>query len=303
MSPRVYLLAFLGLVGISFFGYQVIHYVWGNPWHLAAEISLDNPPLSQFPKKQKTSLVVKKGKSTARKTQSASITPQVQKEVGALPLAQAVTSVISPAAPPPVSPVIPSDKAGHLLIGEVFVNMGGTDTGEFVELYNPTDQAVSLGSWSLQYLSGSASSTQAIVKKNFIDNATIGPKKFYLVGMGDYAGVVPADMKWSQGLNNKGGTIFLVRSREKIVNGDDPNVVDHVGYGAGTLLLSEGVAAPLPPVGWSIERRAWQSGFCVSALGSGELLGNSCDTNNNAGDFEIRAVSNPQNSQSLPEVF
>lgn len=46
----------------------------------------------------------------------------------------------------------------------------------------------------------------------------------------------------------------------------------------------------------SYERKAWQDS-CASAQGSGEGLGNGCDMDN-ASDFEVRPVSNPQNTAS-----
>ncbi|MBU4338505.1 right-handed parallel beta-helix repeat-containing protein [Patescibacteria group bacterium] len=52
--------------------------------------------------------------------------------------------------------------------------------------------------------------------------------------------------------------------------------------------------------GQSLERKALQSGDCVSSQLKGEFLGNGCDTDDE-GDFEIRLAPNPQNSDSVAE--
>ncbi len=184
---------------------------------------------------------------------------------------------------------IPS--TSHLVISEIFIDMEGVDNREFIELYNPTEQEISLTGWSFQYLSGGATSTNQIIKKNFPSNALVKTKSFYLVGTGGYSGPTAADMTWSQSLNNTGATVFLVSSTSPIAVLDDSGIIDSIAYGS---------MVSLPPVGQSLERKAWQSGECLSAKDSGEFLGNGCDTDS-AGDFEIRVVAKPQNSQSLPE--
>lgn len=196
----------------------------------------------------------------------------------------------------------PASAAEHLVISEIFIDMEGADSEEFVELYNPTEQAVALADWSLQYLSGSATSTDKIVKKNFSSNAAIGPKGFYLIGTGGYSGEMAADMTWSQSLNNTAATVFLVASTSLIASADDASIIDRIAYGEGEgILLSEGSPAALPEAGQSLERKAFSGDSCVSSRGDGEFLGNSCDTDDNAADFEVRVAPNPQNSQSLPE--
>ena len=180
--------------------------------------------------------------------------------------------------------------------------MTGSDTEEFIEIYNPTSDNVDISSWSLQYLSGGASSIGSVVKKNFLSGATIKAKSFYLVGTGDYEDKVPADMTWSQALNNTGATIFLVNDQTFITGADDQNIVDRLAYGTGSgLLLPEGGAAPLPPTDQSLERKAWKEAACLSAQGAGEFSGNGCDTDQNNQDFEINPKPTAQNTQNQPE--
>lgn len=190
----------------------------------------------------------------------------------------------------------------HLVISEIFADMTGSDTEEFIEIYNPIGDTVDISGWSLQYLSGGASSISSVVKKNFLSGAVIKARSFYLVGTGDYEDKVPADMTWSQALNNTGATIFLVNDQTFITGADDPNIVDRLAYGTGSgLMLPEGGAAPLPPVDQSLERKAWKESGCLSAQGAGEFSGNGCDTDNNSQDFEINLKPTAQNTQNQPE--
>lgn len=212
-----------------------------------------------------------------------------------------------PANPPPPSPVEPppppsgSGQGAHPLLSELFIDMAGSDTQEFVELYNPDNQSIDLSGWSLQYLSGSASSFGSVAKKNFVSGATIPAFGFYLIGVGGYSGSVSADMTWSQSLNNTGATVFLVNDTQVIGDQNDSNIIDRVGYGAGSgMFVPDGSPAPLPPEDQALERKAFQGG-CVSASGNGEIFGNGCDTSDNSQDFEIRATPNPQNTGSSPE--
>ena len=179
--------------------------------------------------------------------------------------------------------------------------MEGADTGEFIELWNPGSSVVDLSDWSLQYLSGSASSFASIAKKNFPVGASIGSHGFYLVGVGGYAGGASPDMTWSQSLNNTAATVFLVSSQSPLVDSASSDIVDRVAYGSGAgLFLPESGSAPLPPENQGVERKAWAGG-CASAVGGSGALGNGCDTDDNSADFEISVNPNPQNKQSQTE--
>lgn len=160
--------------------------------------------------------------------------------------------------------------APHVVISELFIDMVGADSQEFVELYNPTGQMISLASSSLQYLSSTATSTAGIVKKNFAAEASIYSHGFYLVGMGGYTGSVTADMLWSQSLGNEGGSVLLVANHDSIIGSDDQDITDRVAYGSGAFLLGEGSPASLPPAGSSLIRATFSGSnaadFSVSAL-------------------------------------
>jgi hypothetical protein len=187
-------------------------------------------------------------------------------------------------------------KPSHVIISEVYPDMTGADTNEFVELYNPTDAPISIGGYSLQYLPGASVAFAGIAKKNFVANATIPAKGFYLIGMW---GNPASDMSWSDQLNNSGGSVFLVNDQLAIIDGSDSNIVDKVAYGVG--VQAEGVGALLPGEGKSIERKAFMDGVCTSSTAGGEFKGNGCDTNDNGSDFEVRLAPKGQRTGNLIE--
>jgi len=190
--------------------------------------------------------------------------------------------------------------SGGILISEIMVS--GLDSGdEFIELYNPTTSTVDISGWSIQYVGGSATeiSSSTASKKNFLATSTVGANRFFLIardvdggGSDGYVGTTAPDMNhrtFSLSGASSGAKIFLVSNQEYIDGLSDPDIADYLDY-----------AFAVPAAGGSLERKAESGAACVSAEGAGEFLGNSCDTDNDS-DFEIRTVSKPQNSASLPE--
>lgn len=187
-----------------------------------------------------------------------------------------------------LEPVVASSlikAADYLLISKILVDNEGSDTNEFVEIFNPTDAPVSLTGWSLQYLSGSFSSFAGITKKNFIANKSVVAKGKFLVGMGDFSG--SSDMRWSQSLNNTGATIFLVHGQTLIGGASDVRIVDRVAYGTGAGLKPEGEPAGLPPVGQILTRKNLNNGVCVLLDGATGETASDCDTGDNLSDFVV----------------
>ena len=202
-----------------------------------------------------------------------------------------------------------ASNVGHVLISEIQVE--GADVGdEFVELYNPLDHEVDISGWSIQYLSGAATSTQTISKKNMESDNIIPARGYFLVaramneeGADGYRGDRTPDMthrtfSLSGGAN--GATIFLVNDTEVITSYSDANVVDRFAYGSGTGLLPEGTAMVLWDADQSAERKAWDEN-CLAAVPSSEFLGNGCDTGDNSTDFYVRSSPLPQNSNNMSE--
>ncbi len=172
-------------------------------------------------------------------------------------------------------------KINHLLISEVQRGTeGGGANDEFVELYNPTDQPISLAGFALKKKSSSGSEANLVSSGAF--SGTIGAHGFFLIAHKNYQGAVAADLAYSANSNNLAYT-----SNGVVLYGVGGALVDYAGWGE-------------IEKGQSYERRAFASGSCVSAQNSGELLGNGFDTDGQS-DFEIRSVPQPQNSASGQE--
>jgi len=200
-------------------------------------------------------------------------------------------------APEPVR----TDEAAHIVISEVFMDMDGADTAEFVELYNPTGTDIDISGYSLQYLSGSATSTEKITKKNFTEGARIKSKSFYLIGLGSYSTTTVADMTWSQSLNNESATLALVDRYEALTDVSSPHIIDSVSYGTGEgVSLFTNEPAERVETGSSLERKAYSSG-CQVATGEAEFLGNACDTDTSSSDFVVRSQPRPQSTTNFKE--
>lgn len=190
----------------------------------------------------------------------------------------------------------------HLVIGEIATNLPAFgEIQQFVELYNPTNVAISLNGYSLQYLAGSAPDLSQLKKIDLNSGAVVAAKSFYLLQTKYPGGVQKADEHWREALSATGGTVFLVSDRSLITGGDDEQIIDKVAYGAGSLLSPEGSVTLAPATWQSIERRALSSGSCIAPSGGAQFVGNGCDSNNNAFDFGISAGVNIQKRTHLPE--
>gem|GEM_PF-990986 len=183
--------------------------------------------------------------------------------------------------------------SSNVVISEIQTNGDGTSAAddEFIELYNPTNSSVAIGSWSIQ-VRGGASST--FTKRNFPSGASIPAHGYYLiVTSSGYNGSTSGDL--SQGtftLSATGATVALVNGQTTLSTGTESSIVDKVAYGTGTTLSPESSATSAPAANGSIERKP---GASDSTNGNGE------DTDNNANDFALRSTSEPQNSSSAIE--
>ncbi len=200
-----------------------------------------------------------------------------------------------------------TSSGSHVVISEVQVG-GQKADDEFIELYNPTDSIISLGGHSLQYLSGSATSTDWIkdrsVKKNFED-VQILPHRFYLLVNSDATSSLKnrADAVYSSfslSGDSRGASIFLVSTTSYILGIDDPLIADSISY--GDINLESVSTSSRPTSGKSLERKANLDATSESmSSGRDEFLGNGYVSRNSKTDFVVRLSSNPQNFQSYPE--
>ncbi|MFH1049065.1 MAG: NosD domain-containing protein, partial [Patescibacteria group bacterium] len=198
-----------------------------------------------------------------------------------------------------------AESAPHLVISEIQI-AGVTADDEFIELYNPTDTAVDLEGWSIQYRGGKAVTYQ---KKNFISGDIILSHSYFLITHKDkYTGTIFSDMTWSRSLSGNGGTIFLSDSKDELSEETDAGeaVVDKIAWGVGDDNYLRGEAKEFtsaPSAGQSIERKANLNSDAESMVkgGADEFLGNGWDTDDNSADFVLQATPNPQNSASMAE--
>ncbi len=204
--------------------------------------------------------------------------------------------------------------ATHVVISEVYGgggNSGSVYKNDFVELYNPTDAAISLAGWSIQYVSATnTSSSWAMTALT----GSIPAHGFYLVqeavGAGGTTNLPTPDAIGTITMSGTAGKVALTNNGVALVGTGPPsasNVVDYVGFGA-TANGYEGTGpTPAPSNTASVQRKAQTSSSAVS-MGSGgadEFKGNGWDSNDNATDFfAVTAVGaiDPQNTASSTET-
>ncbi len=198
--------------------------------------------------------------------------------------------------PPATTSTTPASEATHVLISEILFDADGSDTGkEFVEIYNPTDSAISLAGYSLKYTqenSTTSHSLASISKSASSTDISVAPAKgFLLFGFGHYDsanyGGKTADVSRSASLPNGSSDGSAQKIKISLLNDDDATV-DELTYDKNSISSA----------GYGLERLAWNSA-CVSAQSSNEFLGNGCA--NGDVQFETRKTPNPQNSLSMTE--
>jgi hypothetical protein len=192
-----------------------------------------------------------------------------------LALAMVLTLMVSPSA---ASAAV----ATHVVISQLETGTSASASQEFIELYNPTDQDVSLNGWTVEY----KAATSTDMSSNWVKHASLAgvikSYSFYLVAPKTY--LADADADWSATLSGSGGNVRL-----KDGNG---SVVDQLGYGNTANAAEAGAPASAPPADQSIER-------LPGRLDAGN--GNGVDTDNNAADFILEPMPEPRFTQSLPE--
>lgn len=172
-----------------------------------------------------------------------------------------------------------SSAAGHLVVSEL-VTGGAGASDEFIELYNPTADALPLEGLEMIYVSASGAT---ITRKASWPAAgpMVPPGAHWLVAnsAGVYAPL--ADTLYANGLAATGGSVALR------IQGAS-TAVDALGWGNAVSGWLEGAPAPAPPAGSSLERLP------------GGLAGSAQDTDDNLVDFGILSTPDPQNAAAGP---
>jgi len=185
--------------------------------------------------------------------------------------------------------------ANHLVISEIQIAGDDADQ-EFIELYNPTTEPISIEGWKLKRKTAAGGSETNLVSA-FPTGTEVQPGKFFLIAHPDFVASYSADMEYT-------GTSSAMTANNTILlynNAPTPTLIDKVGM--GTASDFESSAAASPAAGQSIERKASSSSTTESMMGSDINLGNSEDTNNNFNDFVLKTTPQPQDSSSSAETL
>ena len=200
----------------------------------------------------------------------------------------------------------PPAPQAHVVISEVYGgggNSGSTYKNDFIELYNPTNAAIDLTGWSVQY-SGATNTTWQSTPLT----GTIPAKSFYLIqeaaGAGGTTDLPTPDQIGTLALSSSSGKVLLanVLALQTGAKPTGTQIVDLVGF--GTANGFEGTAAaPITTNSTSIERKASATSTTATLAVGGieEFEGNGYDTDNNSTDFVTQAP-NPQNSTIIEPV-
>lgn len=180
----------------------------------------------------------------------------------------------------------------HAVISQIYAaggNNGAVLNADYVELFNPTGNTLTLNNYSLQYASagGASISTVTVLPATI----TLAPGQYYLIaasaGANGAALPVTADVPDTNiAFGATAGKVALVSSTTRLATAcslSDPTLVDFVAYGSGTN-CSLGSAAPAP------------------STTKADVRTNVCAISNNSG-LEFSALdAAPHNSTSTPFV-
>jgi 5'-nucleotidase len=180
------------------------------------------------------------------------------------PVLPALVAIAAAAAPVAVaSPSLAATDASKVVISEVYGGGGAaasTWSRDYIELYNPTDQAVDLGGTSVQYRSASGTANPSGVTAL---SGSIPAKGYFLVGEGTGSAGTPVPSPNATGsiqLSGTAGTVFLANQSTALTappTGSltgNPAVLDVVGYGSSNTY--EKAPAPTTSASTAVERNA-----------------------------------------------
>lgn len=182
-----------------------------------------------------------------------------------------------------------SGPVNHLVISQVYPGGGSSNTAaayknDYVEVFNPTGQSISLTGYSLQYYSAAGTTTS----NTFNLSGTLASGQYLLVKTGSTgtggADLTGADLTTTNlSMGGSAGKVALVQGTAAVTS-TDATIVDAVAWGSVTA-PSEGTYATAPSNVQALFR-----------------LQNGClDTNRNASDLTIQATA-PRNTSTPVNV-
>ncbi|MFP7297187.1 Ig-like domain-containing protein [Neobacillus niacini] len=179
-----------------------------------------------------------------------------------------------------------AEMAQHVVISQVYGgggNSGAPLNKDFIELYNPTNQEISLDGWKVEYASAAGTSWSGTPL-----SGEIPAYGFYLITQagGSNGEALPApDATGSTSMSASAGKV-------KLVNNESVEV-DYVGFGTASAYEGSG-PTPAPSTTKSVQRRPYAN--TEPAPGKG----NAWDSNDNKTDF-VAVTPVPKNTASTPE--
>ncbi|MDO9495500.1 MAG: ExeM/NucH family extracellular endonuclease [Nocardioides sp.] len=178
-----------------------------------------------------------------------------------------------------------------LVISEVYGgggNSGATLTNDFIELYNPTDTAINVAGWSVQYRSSGGTSTATGITTL---SGSVPPLGHYLIQQGAGAGgttpLPTPDATGSVLMSGTAGTVFLS-------NGTTP-----INPGTGSLLANPAI---IDLVG--VNSNVWEGTNKAPAMSnttSSSRDATGTDTDNNVADFTSGATTPTNAAGEIPD--
>lgn len=184
---------------------------------------------------------------------------------------------------------VPSGPPPKIVISQLATRGPAGAGDEFVELYNPNDQAVDLSAWRLQSKSASGATWINRSGDGLPDSSSIAAHGYFLLASADYSGEIVPDYRHGGGwgLSDDGGHLRLVDSQ------DYP--LDKLGYNQANDPEGQPASGDLVQE-HSLQRKARVESTAVSlAPGGVEAgLGNGWDSDNNQADFVDQPVVQPR---------
>jgi hypothetical protein len=181
--------------------------------------------------------------------------------------------------------------ADHVVISEIYPDsLGSTELDEWVELYNPTGSAISIAGWTFGRWSSAV-----YVDGTIPGGTSIAAYSFFQIG--DTAPTHTDNTSWPIADYRPDNITITNSNAGYYIKDSGGTIIDRVGWGATAPAGSyEGTPCT------QVASNAVQSLERKSGPIHDNTKGNGYDTNNNANDFYIRTLPDPQNASSPPET-
>jgi hypothetical protein len=184
--------------------------------------------------------------------------------------------------------------AGIVLISEFTYEGSAGGLDEIVEIYNTSSRSADIGGAQIFYTSASGGTRSG--RATVPAGTRLPPHTYYLFVGSQYAGSPLGDATaWTMGASAAGGGWSLEHGG---------TVLDRVCWGTAVAAVCEGTGLAMPhaPAG-SYERKAnaASTATSMSSGGADERAGNAHDTGDNASDFVLRPLRDPQSTMSPAE--